>query len=91
MSFAELSMFIAMATCLATCDISDAVDPNGVPLNKDVEWRSGLIRYVCTFGQRCFDFHRKFAPLCDTSHPKDFLCKIEPRSELSLDLLRSDA
>jgi hypothetical protein len=39
-------MFIAIATVLATCTIADAVDTNGIPVPKDVEYKTGMIRYV---------------------------------------------
>ena len=45
--FAESSMFIAFATALATCMISDAVDANGIQVPKNVDYQSGTIR--CAF------------------------------------------
>ncbi|KAJ7192206.1 cytochrome P450 [Mycena pura] len=41
--FAEASLFIAIATMLATCVFSDPVDPNGVPVPVDVEYESGIV------------------------------------------------
>lgn len=39
-------MFIAIATSLATCQIANAVDMDGRPISKDVQYTPGTIRYV---------------------------------------------
>jgi cytochrome P450 len=44
--FAEGSIFIALATILATCKISDAVDDNGSEVEQEPVPTSGGIRYV---------------------------------------------
>ncbi|KAF8522564.1 cytochrome P450 [Hysterangium stoloniferum] len=45
MQFAESSMFLAIATALATCNISNATYPNGRPVEKSVLYTSEIIRY----------------------------------------------
>lgn len=45
--FAAASMFIAIATALSQCNISDPIDIQGSKISKDVELRPGMIRYVC--------------------------------------------
>ncbi|KAJ7867164.1 cytochrome P450, partial [Mycena leptocephala] len=47
--FAEATMFIAIATVLAQCSISDPVDDLGSKLSKDVELQPGTIWYVQIF------------------------------------------
>ncbi|KAK7045037.1 cytochrome P450 [Favolaschia claudopus] len=42
--FAESSMFIAIATALFQCKISDPVDEQGEPIRRDVEYQTGTIR-----------------------------------------------
>ncbi|KAJ6466070.1 cytochrome P450, partial [Mycena vitilis] len=49
--FAELSMFIAIATTLSQCNISDPVDLHGNKVPKDVEPQPGTIRHPEKF--RC--------------------------------------
>jgi hypothetical protein len=55
---------------LATCVFSDAVDPNGVPVPVDVEYGSGIVRYV--------DFLDAESTHYWDSLPKPFTCKITP-------------
>lgn len=43
-NFAESSMFIAIATALATCTFSNASDNGGAPIPKDVQLKTGTIR-----------------------------------------------
>ncbi|KAJ7102834.1 cytochrome P450 [Mycena epipterygia] len=49
--FAEASMFIAIATALSQCNISDAIDSRGGKLSKDVESQTGTISHPEKF--RC--------------------------------------
>ncbi|KAJ6541977.1 cytochrome P450 [Mycena vulgaris] len=54
--FAETSMFIAIATALSQCTISDPIDPRGEPVRKDVEYQTGTIshpeKFRCTITPR---------------------------------------
>ncbi|KAJ7472154.1 cytochrome P450 [Mycena latifolia] len=43
--FAEASMFIAIATALSQCNISDPVDSRGEQLRNDVEYQTGTISH----------------------------------------------
>ncbi|KAF8510471.1 cytochrome P450 [Hysterangium stoloniferum] len=56
MQFAKSSMFIAMATALATSIISDAVDEDGHLITKDVLYKTGTIshppRFKCQIKER---------------------------------------
>lgn len=47
--FAESSMFIAIATSLATCHIANAVDMDGRPISKDVQYTPGTISHPPPF------------------------------------------
>ncbi|KAJ7628753.1 cytochrome P450 [Roridomyces roridus] len=49
--FAEASMFIAIATALSRCTISNATDRQGHAIGKDVEYRTGTISHPKPF--RC--------------------------------------
>ncbi|KAJ7748815.1 cytochrome P450, partial [Mycena maculata] len=42
--FAETSMFIAIATALSQCKVSDPTNFRGEKINKDVEYQTGTIR-----------------------------------------------
>ncbi|KAH7913699.1 cytochrome P450 [Hygrophoropsis aurantiaca] len=43
--YAEASLYVAIATILATCDISDPRDDSGKPITGDHEWQSGTISH----------------------------------------------
>ncbi|KAH7926173.1 cytochrome P450 [Leucogyrophana mollusca] len=43
--YAEASLYVAIATILATCDISDPRDDSGRPIVGDYEWSSGTISH----------------------------------------------
>ncbi|KAJ7628751.1 cytochrome P450 [Roridomyces roridus] len=49
--FAEASMFIAIATALSRCTISNATDGQGHAIGKDVEYRTGTLSHPKPF--RC--------------------------------------
>ncbi|KAJ7853756.1 cytochrome P450 [Mycena leptocephala] len=49
--FAEASMFIAIATALSQCNVSDPIDAQGSEISKNVELRRGMIRHPEQF--RC--------------------------------------
>ncbi|TCD62441.1 hypothetical protein EIP91_006903 [Steccherinum ochraceum] len=64
--FADTSLFIVIASIIATMDISKAVDWRGREITPAVEYTSGFAR-----------------------RPKDFVCKIVPRSERARRLIES--
>ncbi|KAJ7273808.1 cytochrome P450 [Mycena rebaudengoi] len=49
--FAEASMFIAIATALHQCNITNALDQHGKPIRQDVEYQTGTISHPHPF--RC--------------------------------------
>ncbi|KAJ6472477.1 cytochrome P450 [Mycena sanguinolenta] len=61
---ADQSLWIAIASILATCTITDAVDENGNIIVPRTTMTDGLVR-------RVFDL---------SSHPNDFRCVVSPRS-----------
>jgi len=48
-NFAESSIFVAIATTLATCNIADAVDENGNHVRADVVYGTGIISHPPPF------------------------------------------
>ena len=65
---AEASVWIVVASLLATMNIEKAIGADGVAIIPEVELTNGL-----------------------TSHPKQFLCSITPRSEQARKLILSTA
>ncbi|EPQ56835.1 cytochrome P450 [Gloeophyllum trabeum ATCC 11539] len=49
MTFAESSVFIAIATALATCEMSDAVDEHGTRISREVTYKTGTISHPPSF------------------------------------------
>lgn len=68
------SIFITIASVLATFEISTAFDEAGNAIIPTAEYTSGFIRSVCIF----FALHLLEI---DCSRPEQFKCSIKPRSE----------
>ncbi|TFK46242.1 cytochrome P450 [Heliocybe sulcata] len=59
MNFAESSVFIAIATALATCEIRDPLNENGAPILREVMYETGTIShpppFTCSVSPRSKD------------------------------------
>jgi cytochrome P450 len=78
---AQASVWIALATLIATMDISNSVGPDGNEIKPDVKFSSGLSRWV-------FLDLMGFTDSFD-SHPAHFDCLFNLRSNEAEDLLRN--
>jgi hypothetical protein len=81
---AETSVWIAMATILATLNIRRAVDENGEEIIPQPEFSSGLTWYH--FIALVADFYNANL-FFSGSHPLPFPCVVEPRSEAAYRLI----
>lgn len=82
---ADASMFIAIATTLATCNISKPVDHEGKDIEPIVEYCGGVIRYV---RHVTWEITKLTLSTC-SSHPSDFKCTVVPRSEKTAALVKT--
>jgi hypothetical protein len=73
---ADNSVWVAIATILACCEITNAVDGEGNPIVPEEAVSYGLNRYGGRFG--CLALILIYSITC--SHPKNFQCVIRPRT-----------
>ena len=69
---------------IAVFDISKAQDDTGKDIEPLHEYIPGAIRYACDSPQMLVD-----TDSTEYSHPKPFECKIVPRSEKAISLIRT--
>lgn len=75
-NMATESMWITIATTLATLTISKAKGPDGQPITPKGEYFEGFLWYVpCSQGATC-----NIRSLHTRSYPKSYECEISPRS-----------
>lgn len=81
----EASIFIQIASVLATLDISKATDESGKTIEPEVAFTSTIVRYFFSLSSRnvCGSPRSELS-----SHIKPFKCHITPRSEHAVELVQ---